>query len=92
VDAAFAELTFSPGGPAGRWHVSALGNYIDTDQPVVSLRLGEQSVAPGFLSRHVTGGLGAHFLMRRNVRLVGEGQRDLESDQTRLVTGFSLAF
>lgn len=92
VDAALIEATFWPAGPAGRWYVSALGNYVGADRPVVSLRLGEQLDAPGFLQDYRTGSLGLHYLLRRNVRLLGEGMWDFEREQARLVTGFTLAF
>lgn len=92
VDAAMAELIFSPGGPGGRWHVAGLWNWIDADAPVVSLRLGEQDTPLGFLERYHTGGMGLHYVLRRNVRLQGEGSWDFEREQARLVTGFSLAF
>lgn len=92
VDAGFAELVYSPTGPAGRWYFSALANAIEADQPVVSLRLGEQDQAPGFLKRYRTAGASMHYLMRRNVRLLGEASWDFTRDQARLVTGFSLGF
>ena len=92
VDAAMAELIFWPGGATGRWWVAGLWNYVDADAPVVSLRLGEQATSPGFLTRYHTGGLGLHYVLRRNVRLMGEGSWDFERDQARLITGFSLAF
>ena len=92
VDAAMAELLLWPGGPNGRWWVVGLWNYVDADAPVVSLRLGEQAATPGFLSRYHTGGVGLHHVLRRNVRVLGEGSWDFERDQARLVTGVSLAF
>lgn len=92
VDAALVEATFWPAGPAGRWYVSALGNYVEADQPVVSLRLGEQLDPPGLLQTYRTGSLGLHYLLRRNVRLLGEGMWDFEREQARLVTGFTHAF
>jgi hypothetical protein len=92
VDAAFAELVYQPTGPVGRWHVTALANYVESDRPVVSLRLGEQDTALGFLQRYVTTGVGLHYLLRRNVRLMGESSWDFERDQLRLVTGFSVGF
>lgn len=92
VDAAMAELIVSPGGPMGRWYITGLYNWIDADAPVVSLRLGEEATAPGYLSAYRTASLGLHYILRRNVRLLGEGGWDFESDQARLVTGFSLAF
>jgi hypothetical protein len=92
VDAGFAEALFWPGGPAGRWYFSALANYVESDRPVVSLRLAEQAEPAGFLQRYVTAGFGAHYLLRRNVRLLGEGQWDFEREQPRLVAGLSAAF
>jgi hypothetical protein len=92
VDAGFAEALFWPGGPAGRWYFSALGNFIEADRPVVSLRLGEQLMPENFLRRYVSTGFGVHYLLRRNVRLLGEGSWDFEREQARLVTGFSTAF
>lgn len=92
VDAAMAELVFWPTGPNGRWYATGLLNWIESDDPVVSLRLGEEETAPGFVDRYRTGSLGLHYLLRRNVRLLGEGGWDFDRDQARLVTGFSLAF
>jgi hypothetical protein len=92
VNAAFVEGIFWPRGPAGRWFVTALFNAIDAGRPVVSLRLGEQSGPPGYLERYAAGGIGLHYLLRRNARLLGEGSWDFESDQARLVAGFSVAF
>jgi len=92
VDAGFAEAIFWPGGPAGRWYFTALGNYIDAGMPVVSLRLGEQNTAPGFLERYITTGVGAHYLLRRNVRMMTEAHWDHERAQGRLVGGFTLAY
>ena len=92
VDAGFAELIYSPGGPGGRWHFAALGNLIESDRPVVSLRLGEQNQAPGFLKRYRTAGGSTHFLLRRNVRLLGEASWDFDRDQARFITGFSVGF
>ena len=67
-------------------------NYIDADEPIVSLRLGEQGSAPGYLQRYVTAGLGAHYLYRRNLRFMTEVHWDVEREQARFVTGFTLAF
>jgi hypothetical protein len=92
VDAAMAELLFWPQGEAGRWVVAGLWNWIDSDAPVISLRLGEEDRAPGYLTRYHTGGVGLHYVLRRNVRLLGEGSWDFERDQARLVTGVTLAF
>jgi hypothetical protein len=92
VDAGLGELLFFPNGPAGRWALVGMANYVDANAPVVSLRLGEQATPVGFLERYVTAGAGAHYLLRRNVRLLGETNWDFEMDQARLITGFSVGF
>ena len=92
VGAAMAELLFWPQGVAGRWVVAGLWNWIDADAPVISLRLGEQDEPPGYLTRYHTAGMGLHYVLRRNVRLLGEGSWDFEREQARLVSGVSLAF
>lgn len=92
VDAAMAEFLFFPQGQAGRWAVAGLWNLVDASAPVVSLRLGEQDQPPGFLRRYHTGGLGVHYLMRRNLRLMGEASWDVEREQARLVAGVTAAF
>ena len=92
VDAAMAEAIFWPRGPGGRWWVTGLWNYVDANAPVVSLRLGEQSQTPPYLTRYHTGGVGLHYVLRRNVRLLGESAWDFERDQARLVSGIVLAF
>lgn len=91
-DAAMAELLYWPTGPGGRWWMTGLWTWIDADAPVLSLRLGEQDEGPGFLSRYHTGGVGVHYILRRNVRLLGEVLHDFEREQSRFVGGFSLAF
>ena len=91
-DAAMAEVIYWPRGQGGRWWVTGLWNYLDADAPVLSLRLGEEDTALGYLSRYHTGGVGLHYVYRRNVRLLGETSWDFEREQARFVTGFSLAF
>ena len=83
---------FWPQGPGGRFFVNALYNWIDADAPVVSLRLGEQATAPGFLSKYRTANLGLHYLLRRNVRLMTEAGWDFDRDQARLIAGTMVAF
>ena len=87
VDAAFAELVLSPKGKESRHYVTAIANYIDSDQPVVALHQGDD-----YLSRYLTAGLGVHYVMRRNVRLMTEALWDKEREQARFVGGFTLAF
>jgi hypothetical protein len=92
VDAAMAEMILWPQGPAGRWYVSGLMNYIDANAPVVSLRIGEQGDDPPTVSKYRTGTMGLHYLLRRNVRLTGEGTWDFERERARLIAGVNLAF
>ena len=92
IDAAMAEVLYWPAGPGGRWYLTGLWNWVEADAPVLSLRLGEQDVAPGFLSRYHTGAVGLNYVLRRNVRLLGETMRDFEQKQTRFIAGFTLAF
>ena len=92
VDVAMAEVIVWPGGPTARWFFTGLVNYIDSDDPVVSLRLGEQDSAPGFLSTYRSGSLGAHYVLRTNVRLMGEGTWDFEGERLRFVLGFTVGF
>jgi hypothetical protein len=92
VSSAMAEAIFWPQGVGGRWWVSGLWNYVDASAPVVSLRLGEQSDSPPYLTRYQTGGVGLHYVLRRNVRLLGETAWDFEREQARLVSGIVVAF
>lgn len=92
VDAAFAEATIFPDGPASRWYFTSSYNWVHSSRPVVSLRLGEQASAPGYLSRYNAVSAGAHFWFRRNVRLMGELGYDFQSDQARIIAGTVLAF
>lgn len=92
VDAAMAELVWWPSGELGRWFMTGLVNWIDADAPVVSLRLGEEDSEVGYLTRYRTSSIGLNYLLKRNVRLLGEGGWDFDRDQARLVTGFSVAF
>ncbi|HEX6251917.1 MAG TPA: hypothetical protein VFZ56_10835 [Gemmatimonadaceae bacterium] len=92
VDAAMAELVWWPSGELGRWFMTGLINWVDADAPVVSLRLGEEDSEAGYLTRYRTSAVGVNYLLKRNIRLLGEGGWDFDRDQARLVTGFSLAF
>lgn len=92
VDAGLAELIWSPQGPGGRWFVSGLYNQIWSDSPVVSLRLGEQTGSPPFLSDYRTATGSVSYLYRRNIRLLGELTWDLEAESARFVTGFMTGF
>ena len=88
VNSAFGEVIFSPGGPNGRWHFAGLYNWIDSDQPIVTLRAGEEEP----LSRYHTASGSLHYLMRRNVRLMGEIGYDVEAERARFTVGTFMAW
>lgn len=92
VDAALAEVTYAFGGPAGRWFLNGVYNYVDGGAPVVALRLGEQNEEDGFLTRYRAGVLGLHYLLKRNVRLSLEGGWNADREQARLTTGLTVGF
>lgn len=92
VNAGFAEAVLWPQGQSGRLFFTALFNWIDSDRPVISLRLGEQDEGVGYLSKYRTGSAGVHYLYRRNVRMMGEAGWDFEREQMRLLLGTMLAF
>jgi len=92
VNAGFAEAVLWPQGSTGRLFFTALYNWIDSDRPVVSLRLGEQNEGVGYLSKYRTASAGAHYMYRRNIRMMGEAGWDFEREQVRLVLGTMLAF
>ena len=73
----FAELHFLPQGADGRWVLSALYNKIESDDE--SARLENASLT---LNR----------LLARNVRLLVEGEYDLEIERSRATLGFVTAF
>jgi hypothetical protein len=92
VNSGFAEAILWPQGPTGRLFFTALYNWVDADRPVVSLRLGEQDEGVGYLSRYNTVSTGAHYLYKRNIRLMGELGWDVEREQARFILGTMLAF
>jgi len=92
VNSAFAEAVFWPQGPTGRLFFTALYNWVDSDRPVVSLRLGEQNQGVGYLSQYSTAAAGVHYMYKRNVRMMGELGWDVEREQMRFVLGTMLGF
>ncbi|MDQ8164441.1 MAG: hypothetical protein P3A28_01615 [Gemmatimonadota bacterium] len=92
VKSGFAEAVISPQGPTGRWFITGLYNWVQSDDPVVSLRLGEQATAPGYVSDYRTAAGALHFVYRRNVRMLGEISWDLEREVGRLITGLVVGF
>lgn len=87
VDAAFAEMIFSPRGQRSRVHFTALANVIYGDRALIDMRLGQ-----GPVGSYRTFGLGAHHVLRRNVRTMVETHWDMVALQVRLVGGASLAW
>jgi hypothetical protein len=92
VKSGFAEAVISPKGPAGRVFVTGLYNWVSSDAPVVSLRLGEQSTPPGFIRDYRTASTALHYVYRRNVRMLGEMIWDLEQKRGRFLMGLVTAF
>ena len=88
VDAAMAELVFWPRGQTGRLFLTGLFNWISSDEPVISLRLGEDEL----LEKYTYGSAGVHWLLQRNLRLSGEAGWDFENDGARLTVGVTAAF
>jgi hypothetical protein len=92
VNSAFAEAIFWPQGPTGRLFYTVLYNWIDSDDQVISLRLGEQNNPVPFISAYQSASAGVHYVYRRNVRLMGELGWDVEREQARFVLGSVIAF
>lgn len=92
VKSGFAEAILWPQGPTGRLYFTALYNWIESDRPVVSLRLGEQDEGVGYLSKYQTAATGLHYLYKRNIRMMGEFGWDFEREQARFVLGTMFAF
>lgn len=94
VDAAFAELLLFPDGQMGRTVFSALFNWVDADAPVFTIGGVSLSDDPlgGLLESYRYGAVGAHYMYRRNVRLLGEVGWDFEAERVRFVTGVSTGF
>ncbi|CAN5878366.1 hypothetical protein BH23GEM9_BH23GEM9_08550 [soil metagenome] len=92
VNSAFGEVIVGPFGSDGRWYATGLYNWIDADQPLLSLRIGEQATGTGFMKRYHAASGGIHYLLQRNVRLLGEVGWDLERSEPRFTAGATLAW
>jgi hypothetical protein len=92
VNSAFGELVVGPLGAGRRFYVTGLYNWIDANQPLLSLRLGEQETGSGFMQRYHSASGGVHYLLARNIRVMAEAGWDIENDEPRITTGVSLAF
>jgi len=77
TDGGFAELNYFPLGQDGRWALTALYNYIDSDLVEV---------------RRENASLTLTYLLARNFKVLGEVYHDFERDDDRLLLGFVTAF
>ncbi len=82
----FGELILHPAG--SRWYALGLYNYIDTDRPLLDVRLG----GPAGLTRYQAATAGVGYLLRRNFRLLAEGTWDIELKESRWTLGLMTAF
>lgn len=92
VDAALAEAIIWPKGESGRLFVTGIFNWLEASRPVISLGQGEALDAPGYLTRYRMVAAGAHWMVARNVRLMGETNWDVDRQRMRLVGGVVAAF
>jgi hypothetical protein len=92
VNSALGELIVGPLGSERRWYVAGLYNWVDADQPLLSLRVGEQDTGSGFMQRYHTASGGVHYLLQRNIRLMAEAGWDIERNEPRFTTGATLAW
>ena len=92
VHSALGELLWYPSGRGGRWTLTALYNWIHSDQAIFTLRVGEGTPENPFISTYSFGALGANWLFWRNLRLTGELGWDFEQVYARLALGFVAAF
>ncbi len=74
---AFAELIYRPNGDDSKWYAVGLFNWIESDQTDLNYKT-------------LTGHLG--YLLRRNVRLVGELTYDFKQEYAKIGVGFVTAF
>ncbi len=88
VDMALAELIWGPAGPGGRVFFTALYNHVSADEPIFTVRQGEE----GLLERYRSAAFGGNYLLARNLRLTSEIQYDLDREAFRFVGGFVSAF
>lgn len=88
VDAVLGEVVWSPDGATGRWFLTGLYNRVWADDPIFTVRQGEDTL----LDRYETAAVGATWLLARNVRILGETQWDFEQERARITLGVVSAF
>lgn len=86
TDGGLVEVVVVP--EQSRWHGFALYNRVSSTAPALNVGLGGAEDARRYES--LSGGLG--YLLRRNLRLTGEGTWDFEEDSMRWTLGFVTAF
>jgi hypothetical protein len=73
----FAELIFRPDGDESIWYMVALYNHVDSDDNALDYK-------------SIAGHIG--YLLRRNIRLVGECVYDIDNEYAKFNVGFVTAF
>ncbi len=89
VRSAMVELLWGPLGTDGRWTIAGLYNWIDADSTVIRLSTGD---GDELLQTYQTASAGVHYLLWRNLRLMGEAMYDVERERTRFTFGTVVAF
>lgn len=74
---AFAELIYRPDGDDSKWYAVGLFNWIESDQSDLNYKT-------------LSGHLG--YLIKRNIRLVGEFSYDFKQEYAKIGVGFVTAF
>lgn len=77
TNGSFIELIYTPKGDESKWYTAVLGNYIDSDYSPADYK----SLAFNF-----------GYLLRRNIRLVGEFSYDFIKKSNSISAGFVSAF
>lgn len=73
----FGELIYTPKGDESKWYAVALYNWIDSDLDVYDYQ---------------TGTLSLGYLLRRNIRLIGEYTHDFKKEYGQFAVGVILAY
>jgi hypothetical protein len=73
----FGELIYTPKGDESKWYAVALYNWIDSDLDVYDYQ---------------TGTLSLGYLLRRNIRLIGEYTHDFKKEFGQFAVGVILAY
>lgn len=77
TNGSFIELVYTPKGDESKWYAAVLGNYIDSDYSPVKYK----SLAFNF-----------GYLLRRNIRLIGEFSYDFINKSNSISAGFVSGF